>query len=115
MKYLITIILIALGSLLLTSIGPWWTIVIVPLLAGYITDMKVGIHLIIGFISVLLLWGLQSYFLFSSENGDLFARVGQIFGNISPIALILITAIFGGLLGGLAQVTGHCIKNLVSP
>ena len=71
-------------------------------------------HMILGFSSIFFLWGVQTFVASQSQAADLVIRIGQLFQGLSPILLILISAIIGGLYGCLAQLCGHFLKKMMS-
>ncbi len=113
MKLLIAIIIIIITVGLGQMISPWWILLpIVALVTGGM-DLKPWKGFIAGFIGVALLWGVYAIVLNTSNDGILAERIGKLFGGISPMLLILITALLGGIVGGLSGLTGSYGRKLL--
>jgi hypothetical protein len=110
MKAILSIFIATLASFLLAVFLPWWSIIIAPFAIGYYLSFKTLSHLGLGFISIFLLWGIQGFMAFQTNAADLVPMIGKLFKGLSPLALILLASIIGGLYGGLAQLTGHLLK-----
>lgn len=96
---IITIILL---GLLVHQFTPWWSIVMVTALVGGIFNQHAGKSFLIGFIGVFLLWGIAAYQLDAANESILSTRMEAIIGA----NMILVTALLGGLLGGMGALTG---------
>jgi hypothetical protein len=84
---------------------PWYSVAFVALVFGYLLDSES--NFIGGFLGVALLWGIKIFLITSSSSVDLAAKVALIMDPIrEKWILILVTLILGGLVGGLACVTG---------
>lgn len=87
---------------------PWWSIAIAGCLAGY------GIHarlsFLTGFVAIVILW-LSRILIF--EHGaatPLAEKVARIFSLPSHSLLILVTVLIGGIVGGMATLTGSLLR-----
>lgn len=96
---IITIILL---GLLVHQFTPWWSIVLVTALVGGIFNEHAGRSFLFGFIGVSLLWGIAAFQIDLANESILSTRMAEIFGG----NMIIITALFGGLLGGMGALTG---------
>ena len=67
---------------------------------------------IYGFIGAALIWGIYATILNSGNGGILASRVGNLFGGMNGITLILVTAIVSGIMGGLGAMTGSLGRQL---
>lgn len=102
-------LLIALISLLLQFFLPWW--VIAPVAFGLaFWQAKSGWHAFgSGFGGTALVWLGASLFTHLRTEGILTGRVAELFSLPSPL-LLLVTALIGGLTGGLAALTGYFFR-----
>jgi hypothetical protein len=107
MKFLISVLLMALLSFTSCLFFPWWSIAPVSFLVAGFIPMKKGIAFLAGFSSLFLLWfGLTFYI--SVKNSHILAQKMSvlILKSDNPITLVLLTAFIGGLIGGFASLTG---------
>ena len=101
---------------------PWWIIVLIAGVVAFVLNTSAR-SFFSGFIGVALLWGVLAWQL-SSANMDILAtRMGELFSQsnqeqsmegISAMQLIVITALLGGLLGGLGAMTGSYGRKLLA-
>lgn len=112
MKFIASFLLIAVFSFLACLYFPWWSIAIVAFIISVIIPQRPGVSFLSGFISLFLLWGILSYWISAANEHILAHRVSLlILKNDSPIVLIIITALLGALVGGLAALTGSFIRS----
>ena len=64
---------------------------------------------IIGFSAVFLVWAGMALFLSAANDHLLAGQIGDLFGQISPMLLIIFTGIIGGLAGGLLASTASVV------
>ena len=68
-----------------------------------------------GFLAIFILWGVVAYLFDQGNEGILSAKIAQILpigevmgeGSNYGLAMILLSAIIGGLSGGLSMMTGN--------
>ncbi|MEZ5007746.1 MAG: hypothetical protein R2753_06285 [Chitinophagales bacterium] len=114
MKTIFGIILTALLSFLLTQWLPlpWFTPIIIAFVLG-ITFAKTHNHpFLMGSLGVAIFWVLKAIPSFMAANGAFVNKWSDLFTEflgftITPILLLILTAVFGGLLGGLSALSGH--------
>jgi hypothetical protein len=92
---------------------PWWSIAVVAAILSFIFDLKIGLSFWAGFLGAALLWGGFAGYLDALNEGILSARIGRLFGNVPGLVLIFITALIGGIFGGLGALTGSLGRQLV--
>lgn len=88
-------------SYLLQLFLPWYSLAFAGIAAGYFSGGKPTQGLVLYFLAGALLWGLVAFIKDSSSSSMLSARIGILFGNQSPGALLGLTALIGGITGGL--------------
>ena len=112
MKFVLSIIFTSLlaftGGLWL----PWWCIAI----AGFISALMIGQSpakaFLGGFTGIFLLWILLAWWIDIQNRGILSHKIAMILPlNGNSFLLILVTAIVGGLVGGLAAATGSLLRS----
>lgn len=96
------IIIIILLGLLVHQFTPWWSIAIVAAFVGAIYNEHAGLSFLYGFVGVFLLWGIAAYQIDAGNESILSTRIGEIFGA----NMIIVTALIGGLMGGMGALTG---------
>ncbi len=106
MKFFLGIICILLIGFFTQAYLPWWGIAGIALLTGIALGEKGRPSFWYGFIAVFLLWGGMAFYLSNGNDGILAEKIGALLGGIPGIAVILITGFLGGLVGGLAALTG---------
>lgn len=114
MKFIAVIILsILLGYLvfIFNSLLPWWSVALAALIAGAAVPLKPWLSFIAGFVGIFMLWGALAFWLDKENAGVLSAKMSQVLPfNGNTTLLLLATAIIGGLLGGLAALTGAFMR-----
>jgi len=113
MKFIVSLLLIALLSFAACLYFPWWSIALVAFIVSVVIQQTPGMSFVTGFFALFILWGSLSLWI-SNNNGNLFAHKisSLIFKTDSPWLLILATAITGALVAGFAAVTGSYLLKL---
>ncbi|CAN5767196.1 hypothetical protein BH11BAC3_BH11BAC3_41660 [soil metagenome] len=111
MKFIVTVLLIALLSVAACLYLPWWSIAIVAFVVAALIPQSPGKSFLSGFIALFLLWGILSFSLSSANDHILAHRVSQlILKSDSPVGLIIVTALIGALVAGFAALTGSFVR-----
>ena len=107
MLFLILLVLAFVSNYLL----PWWAVAIVTFLAAYFMGKTSWHSFISGFSSVFFVWALMAM-LKSIPNDHLLAgRVVQLFPlPHNWIWVLIVTAVIGGLIGGMGALSGALMK-----
>ncbi|MBO6792990.1 MAG: hypothetical protein JJ895_03695 [Balneolaceae bacterium] len=103
---MILVLLILAVAFLLNLFLPWWCIAIPGLIFGYLFKEKAAISFVWGFVALFLLWGGQALYIHIANDGILSTRIAEMLGVGSPLIVVLITAVLGGAVSGLATMTG---------
>jgi hypothetical protein len=111
MRLLITIILIALLSLAAEYFFPWWSIAIVCYLVMLFAGFNSGKAFLAGFAGVFFLWLAIALIKDIANAQILSSRMAELFHLPHYFIYILIAAVVGGLVGGLAGWSGAVVKN----
>ncbi len=111
MKFIVSIILIMLLSFVACLYFPWWSIAIVSFIVTALIPQNVGKIFFTGFISLFLLWGALSFWISKNNDHILAHKVSQLIIKVdNPYLLILVTALIGGLVAGLAATTSGFLR-----
>jgi hypothetical protein len=109
MKFFAQVIVVALISWLLQSFFPWWSMAIGAFVVGVIFRQSGFMSFLAGLIAVGLLWWVMAYI--NSGDSDLAVRVAAILPTKTVGILLVFTALVGGLVGGIASMSGGLITN----
>ena len=113
MKFILSIFLVALVTYAIGIYGslPWWSFVVTNLIIAVALPIKPAQSFIAGAIGVGALWAGLAFGIDLANNHILSTKVAQILPlGGSYVALIIITAFVGALLGGLASLTGSFVR-----
>ncbi len=111
MKFIVSILLIALLSVAACLYLPWWSIAIVAFIVTALIPQKPFKSFLTGFIALFLLWGLLSWYISSNNNHLLAHKVSLVILKAdSPFILIIATAIIGALVAGFAALSGSYVR-----
>lgn len=113
MKFILSILLVALVAYAVGIYGnlPWWSFVVTNLLIAIALPIKPAQAFLAGALGVGALWAGLAFGIDIANNHILSTKVAQILPlGGSYIALILVTAIVGALLGGVASLTGSFVR-----
>ncbi len=107
------VLITGLGFLVLQFL-PFWSVVPVGMLAGWIFDSGGdGRNFLTGFLGVFLLWSGTAWMLDNQNDHILSGRMADLF-SLPPAGLVLVTGIIGGWLGGAGVWCGGLLrKNLM--
>lgn len=114
MKSVAAALLVALLGFGLGLYLPWWTVAVAAALVALVLDLRPAPAFLTGLAGAMILWGMLA-FLRSSANDHILAhRMSQfILQNDSPNLLILVTAVIGGLTGGMGALTGSLFRSWI--
>ncbi|MEX0857352.1 MAG: hypothetical protein WD016_04360 [Balneolaceae bacterium] len=103
-------LLILITAFLLNLFLPWWSIALPGLIFGYVFNQKPGISFGWGFLALFLLWGGHALYIHFANDAILSSRIAEMLSVGSPLLVVLITGILGGLVSGLAALTGALLS-----
>jgi len=108
MKFIIQLVAITFSTHLLALFMPWYCIAIAPFVFGYLLKSKT--NFLAGFCSIAILWIFNAWLLDADSTSDLAVRVANLFSLPNKSLLYLIMAVIGGLVGGLASLSGALLR-----
>jgi hypothetical protein len=111
MKFFVTMLLIALLSFACGLFLPWWTAAVAAFLVSALIPQKPMRAFFAGFLALFLLWGLMALFIDISNDNILSMRIAELlYLQGSSIALVVLTGLIGGLVGGGGSLTAAYLK-----
>jgi hypothetical protein len=111
MKFIVSILLTALLSFVSGLFLPWWCFALAAVLVSLLLPQKPGMAFLSGFIGLFLLWGLLAWIIDSANGSILSQRIALILPlGGSSVLLILVTALVGALVAGMAALAGSFVK-----
>lgn len=110
MRFLLSVLLTAVLSFIAGLFLPWWSIAIIAFGVALLLRPRPASGFLAGFLGILLLWGLLAFWIDQRNQGILSSKVARLFSlGESPLLIILVTAVVGGLVGGFAALTGSAL------
>ncbi len=118
MKFIISLLLIALLSFVACFYLPWWSIAIVAFIVAVLIPQSPGLSFLTGFLALFLLWGSLSFWISNTNHHILAQKVSLLILKIDNLFLLMLaTAIIGGIVAGFASLTASFLrkKKIASP
>lgn len=91
---------------------PWYSLLVVGLLLGVLAQPTPWRAFGYGLLGALLLWGGYAAWINWQNQGMLADRMGTLFGGMGPWTMVGVSALIGGLFGGLSVLTGNLGRRL---
>ena len=111
MRFILSILLIAALSFLAGLILPWWSIAVVAFIVGLLLPQSIGRGFLSGFLGIFILWFILALWIDIKNESILSHKIAQLFPlGGSSIAIIIVTAFIGGLVGGFAAMSGTSLR-----
>lgn len=111
MKFFIALILTALLSFSWALFFPWWIIAVAAFIVAALIPQQKFLSFICAFLALFFLWGGQAILTDTKNAHVLSAKVANILPlGGSYIAVLFVTAFTGGLVAGLAALTGSFLR-----
>lgn len=108
-NFIITLFL----SLGLSFFLPWWGVMAAAILTGFMIPLKKASVFLIPFLAVFLFWSIYSFWLSNGNDFILAKKIAILLPlNGNAYVLILVTALIGGIAGGIGGVFGKQLKQL---
>jgi hypothetical protein len=97
-------------------VAPWWSLIPVAMLIGFATAPMNKSPFLAGFLALFLLWAGWAFWIDLENNSILSERVIRLFPlPHNSLSLILLTGFFGGLINGMAMLTGDIFRRFFLP
>lgn len=111
MKFLTATLLTALLAFISGLFLPWWCMAITALLVAVLIHQKAGKAFLAGLAGVFLLWAGLAWWIDMKNNGVLSHKIASVLPlGGSSFVLIVVTGIIGGLVAGLAAMSGSYLR-----
>jgi hypothetical protein len=110
MLFLKQVLLILIITWLLQTWLPWWTLIFPCFAISLFIGRNGTGSFFAGFLGVGLLWLALSFYIDWITGSPLSQKVATLFPGRSVVVLKSITALVGGLVGGLASLSGYSVK-----
>ena len=111
MKSFLAFLIIVVVGYLATAFGPWYLIAVAGFAGGWVVQHQWR-GLFIGFLAGFILWSAQIWLMTTASNSDLPLRMADLFSLPNDTALILISALVGGLLTGFGAAAGGSLRTV---
>lgn len=111
-KNLITTLALA---VLLSTVLPWWSVMVAALMAELIVPLKKTAAFFIPFLTISIYWGTQSFLLSSPNDFILAEKIAVLlsFGG-NPYLLIAFTGVVGGISAGISGLLGKELHEVLN-
>jgi hypothetical protein len=106
MRLLLSILLIALVSFIVTSFLPWWMIAIVCFVVTFLFRFNASKSFLAGFAGIFLLWLVVASLKDVANDHILSSRMAQLFSLSKSFLFLLVGPVVGGIVGGMAGWSG---------
>ena len=110
-NFWIVLLVLVLACHFTSLILPWWSFAAVIGLSLFIIRFPVKKAFLLGFLTVFITWLIWSIWMYQTNATVLTPKIGALFGGLSPMPLISILSILGGLIGGFAGWAGASLRN----
>lgn len=113
MKFFVAVLLTALLSFIAgIYINWWWFFAVVTFIVALLIHQKAGKAFLSGFLALFLLWGTLAIWINFKNEGILSAKIASLLPlGGSPVLLIVVTGIIGGLVAGFAALCGSFLRS----
>lgn len=116
MKFGITILLTFFVSFAAGLYLPFWSAAFIAFLVAIFIYQRPGMAYLAGFLGIFLLWGSLAWWIDAQNDSILSKRMAGLFSlGGSSALLILVTALVGGIIGGLSALSGSFLRKYLQP
>jgi hypothetical protein len=111
MKFIVSVLLIALLSFVSCLYLDWWSIAIVAFMVAVLIRQTATKAFLTGFLALFFLWGGLSWWIDMKNEHVLSHKLAAVlpFGG-SAFLMILVTALIGALVAGFASLAGSYLR-----
>ncbi len=93
---------------------PWWGIVLAAFAISFFSEQSAGKSFMNGFLGIFILWLGWSGYIYATQGQILASRIAELLGLPSDILVILVTALVGGLVGGISALTSNRLRAITA-
>ena len=109
MNFIIIFILTAIFQVF----APWWIIALIPFLIISWRPASALTSFLTSFAAIAVLWFSYGLYLHVNSEGSISNRIAEIFSLPNGMILLVVTTLIGGLVGGMAGLSGFFVRQLV--
>ena len=111
MKFSVSFLLTALLSFIAGLYFPWWSIAIAAFIVALLVHQNAGMAFASAFLAMLLLWSGLAWWINVNNENILSLKIAELLGiGNNTFLLVLITGLIGGLIAGLAAMSGSFLR-----
>jgi hypothetical protein len=110
MKFLFQLLVVILICMVLQYFLPWWSAAVAGFASAFLFKKKAFYSFVLGFAGVSMVWAGYAFWLDIQNASILSTKIAVLFRVQQPMILLLVTAIIGGITGGLGAWTGSELR-----
>lgn len=114
MRFIIITLIIAVATLGVQLVLPWWSLALVAFVIGYLSNLNWLGAFGAGLLGAGGLWFAYALYLNMANESLLATKLGPMFFGLQPLLLVLLSALIAGLVGGFATLGGRNLKGLLA-
>ena len=112
MKFIVSTFLTAILSFIGGLYMQWWSLALAAFLVAILIHQRSGKAFLSGFLGVFILWAGLAWWIDIKNEGVLSKRIAELFSlGGSSTLIILVSALIGALVAGLAAVSGSFLRS----
>ena len=112
MKKILPIFIYLILGALASFFLPWWAIAPFFAAIAFFTRTSPSESFLIGTLAGVTLWASYASILGAADGMKLSGMVGNIFQGLSPMQLVILAGVIGGLVGGMGALTGSYFRSI---
>jgi hypothetical protein len=112
MRFIFKLILIGGLSYLLELFLPWWSVVLAAFMVNLWLPTRGISAFLSGVLGIGMLWLIYAWLIDMETSSIISERIASLFGVGNPVAMIIITSLAGGLVGGFAAMSGSHFRRI---
>ena len=109
-RFLLSVILIAVLSALAEQWLPWWAIAVVSFMVAFVANQRPGKAFLMGFLGIAIFWLVDCIMHDIANEHILSTRMAALFHLPNYALFIVVTLFIGGLVGGLSAWAGALLR-----
>ncbi len=95
---------------------PWWSLAgSAAIVAAWFPWRRARTPILVGFLAGFLLWGEYALLRDWQNEHILSSKIGALFGDLSPVQLVGLTALLGGIVASIGAWVGYEAQRLWAP
>ena len=106
-------IVLCIGIALSGWFGPWYAPAVFVLVCCAIVVLRTGQAIWLSLAASVLVYIVMALIMLSHDDAEIIRKTGNLLGGLSPIMMILVTALIGGATGIFAAWMGSALGNYI--